>query len=101
MLKGSVCHLTFVLHLHKGEMKKHRVGRADNWSGEGIERDKNRVWDPKSLNTVWFGLQTWHLINRKCQLIKDFTWHHQTTAIRSLGKVPKITLRGEKQYEPI
>lgn len=42
MLKGSACHLTFVLHLYKGEMKKHRVGRADNWSGEGIERDKNK-----------------------------------------------------------
>lgn len=77
----------------------HRLDGETRWaelrteSGEGRERDKNRVWDPESPNTIWFGFQTWQLSNRKCQLIKDFSWHHQTTAIRPLGKVPKITLR--------
>lgn len=70
-------------------------------SGDGRERDKNRVWDPRSPNTVWLGPQTWQLSNRKCQLIRDFTWHHRRTAIKLPGTVPKITLRKEKQYEPI
>lgn len=70
-------------------------------SGEGRERDKNRVWDPRSPNTVWLGPQTWQLSNRKRQLIRDFTWHHRRTAIKLPGKVPKIAPREEKQYEPV